>query len=137
VRLGSNVVLITWEMSVCLSLLWVYFWHSETYNRSGLCRTKQQPLALKNYFSKRQPIKSADKTSVKKVPTPSQAFKTFENTLRHHCNNTTFKAWTGPEGSRKLRLPDFVTTAQDGGKVVSLTHRPPLPPDNTTGTHFC
>jgi len=22
---------------------------------------------------------------------------------------------------------DFITTAQDGGKVVSLTHRPPLP----------
>jgi hypothetical protein len=32
------------------------------------------------------------------------------------------QAWTGPEGSRKLRFPDFVTTAQDGGKVVSLTH---------------
>ena len=29
---------------------------------------------------------------------------------------------------RKLRFPDFVTTARDGGKVVSLTHRPPLPP---------
>ena len=47
------------------------------------------------------------------------------------------QAWTGPEGSRKLGLPDFVTTAQDGGKVVSLTHRPPLPPGNTPGTHFC
>ena len=30
------------------------------------------------------------------------------------------QAWTGPEGSRNLRFPDFVTTAQDGGKVVSL-----------------
>jgi len=47
------------------------------------------------------------------------------------------KVWSGPEGSRKLRFPDFVTTAQDGGKVVSLTHRPPLPPGNTPGTHFC
>ena len=47
------------------------------------------------------------------------------------------QAWTGPEGSRKLRFPDFVTTAQDGGKVVSLTHRPPLPPGNTPDTHFC
>jgi len=47
------------------------------------------------------------------------------------------QAWTDPEGSRKLRLPDLVTTAQDGGKVVSLTHRPPLPPVNTPGTHFC
>ena len=46
------------------------------------------------------------------------------------------QAWTGPEGSRKLRLPDFVTT-QDRGKVVSLTHRPPLPTGNTPGTHFC
>ena len=29
---------------------------------------------------------------------------------------------------RKLRFPDFMTTAQDVGKVVSLTQRPPLPP---------
>jgi len=27
------------------------------------------------------------------------------------------QSWTGPEGSRKLRFPDFVTTAQDGGKL--------------------
>jgi len=47
------------------------------------------------------------------------------------------QASSGPEGSRKLRFPDFMTTAQDGGKVVSLTHRPPLPPENTPGTHFC
>ena len=38
------------------------------------------------------------------------------------------QAWSGPEGSRKLRFPDFMTTAQDCGKVVSLTHRPPLFP---------
>ena len=30
------------------------------------------------------------------------------------------QAWTGPEGSRKLRLPDFVTTAQDGGRFSAL-----------------
>ena len=42
------------------------------------------------------------------------------------------QAWSEPEGSRKLRLPDFVTTAQDGGKVVGLTRRPPL----TSGAHF-
>ena len=47
------------------------------------------------------------------------------------------QAWSGPEGSRKLRFQDFVTTAQDGGKVVSLTHWPPLPPGNARGTHFC
>jgi len=34
------------------------------------------------------------------------------------------QAWSGPDGSRKLKVPDFMTTAQDGG--VSLTHQPPL-----------
>jgi len=43
------------------------------------------------------------------------------------------QAWSGLEGSMKLRFPDFMITAQDGGKV-SLTHRPTLPPGNTPGT---
>ena len=47
------------------------------------------------------------------------------------------QAWSGPAGSRKSIFPDFMTTAQDGGKVVSLTHRPHLPPGNAPGTHFC
>jgi len=47
------------------------------------------------------------------------------------------QAWSGPEGSRKLRFPDFMTTAQDRGKVVSLTYQLHLPPGNTPGTHFC
>ena len=47
------------------------------------------------------------------------------------------QAWSGPEGSRKLRFPDFMTTTQGGGKVVSLTQRPYLPPGHSPGTHFC
>ena len=47
------------------------------------------------------------------------------------------QAWSGSEGSTKLRFVDFMTTAQDGGKVVSLTFRPPLPPGNAPGTCFC
>ena len=46
-------------------------------------------------------------------------------------------AWSDPEGSKNLRFPDFMITAQDGGKVVSLKHRPPLPPGNDPSTHFC
>jgi len=38
------------------------------------------------------------------------------------------QAWSGPEGSRMLRFTDFMTTAQDGGKVASLPHRPPFYP---------
>jgi len=40
------------------------------------------------------------------------------------------QASSGPEGSRKLRFSDFKTTVEDGGKVVSFTHRSPLPPGN-------
>jgi len=29
-------------------------------------------------------------------------------------------AWRGPKGSRKLRSPDFVTMAQDGGRLSAL-----------------
>jgi len=52
-------------------------------------------------------------------------------------NAVRLQAWSDPEGSRKLRFPDFMTTAQDGGKVMSITHRPPLPPVNAPGTNFC
>jgi len=30
------------------------------------------------------------------------------------------QVWTVPEGSRKLRFPDFVTTAQGGGRLSAL-----------------
>jgi len=62
--------------------------------------------------------------------------------VSHYCvykgkgKTVLLQVWSGPEGSRKLRLPDFMMS-QDGGKVVSLTHRPPLPPGNAPGTHIC
>ena len=60
--------------------------------------------------------------------------------ISQQCSKGTsvpLQVWNDPEGSRKLRFPDFMTTAQDSGKVVSITHRSPLPPANTPGTHFC
>jgi len=47
------------------------------------------------------------------------------------------QAWSSPEGSRKLKFPDYMTTEEDGGKVVSLMHQPPLPPGSAPGIHFC
>jgi hypothetical protein len=46
------------------------------------------------------------------------------------------EAWSGPDGSRKLRFPDFLTTAKDGGKDVSLTHQQLLRPGHSPGTHI-
>jgi len=46
------------------------------------------------------------------------------------------QAWSGPEGSRKLRFLDFVTTAQDGVRLSALgTGR--LYPRKCSGTHLC
>ena len=65
-----------------------------------------------------------------------EMFKVFFVLIMQKVKAVPLQAWSGPEGSRKLRFPDFLTTAQDGGKVVSLMHRPPLPPGNTLGSHF-
>jgi len=37
------------------------------------------------------------------------------------------QAQRGPEGSRKLRFPDFVTTAQNGGRLSALRTGPLYP----------
>ena len=42
------------------------------------------------------------------------------------------QAWKGLEGSQISRQ-----SAHEGGKVVSPTHRPPLPSGNIPGTYFC
>jgi hypothetical protein len=46
------------------------------------------------------------------------------------------QAWSGPEGSRKLRFPDFMTKAQDGGKFVSFTQWPLSSPRKYTWYSF-
>jgi hypothetical protein len=53
-----------------------------------------------------------------------------EEKKKIHCKGKSIpvQAWTGPYGSKRLRLPDFVQSAHEGGKFVSPTHRPPLPP---------
>jgi len=75
-------------------------------------------------------------------PTQTQALDAAATGIRLSPHDIEGKAVplqsrSGPEGSRKLRFPDFVTKAQGGGKVASLTHRPRLPPGNAHGTHFC
>ena len=55
-------------------------------------------------------------------------YSAVSQTTAVKCEVIPLQARSGPDGTRKLRFPDFMTTVQDGGEVVSLTHRPPLPP---------
>ena len=52
------------------------------------------------------------------------------------CKAVPLQAENSPEVSRKVRFPDFTTMAQDGDKVVSITHRQPLPPGNAPRYSF-
>ena len=61
----------------------------------------------------------------------------FTNVVLGKRKAVSLQAWSGPEDARKLSFPDYMTEAQDGGKFVSPTHRPPLPQGNAPGTHFC
>jgi len=47
------------------------------------------------------------------------------------------QARRGPLGSRKLRFPDFMTMAQDGGKFGQPYAPGAFYPPNALGTHFC
>jgi hypothetical protein len=65
-----------------------------------------------------------------------QKLNYFNSSLWGKGKSVSLQAWSGPEGSKKLRFPDFMTTAQGSGKVDRLTHRPTLAPRNPPGTHF-
>ena len=49
-------------------------------------------------------------------------FHTIQNPLTFTYNGKAIplQAWSGPEGSRNLRFPDFMTTALEGGKLSAL-----------------
>jgi hypothetical protein len=55
------------------------------------------------------------------------------------CDSVKINPITGPrcpEAFRKLRFPDYVTTARDDDKVVSLTHRPLFTPRKYSWNSF-
>jgi len=48
------------------------------------------------------------------------------------------QAWTVPQASRKLTLPEFLDDRHTKAiKSSALRTGPPLPPGDTRGAHFC
>ena len=61
---------------------------------------------------------------LKVIDSPTQVPNIFGLTISSTKGKAVpLQAWTGPEGSRKLRFPDFTTTAQDGRLSVLRTGR--------------
>ena len=54
------------------------------------------------------------------IRTSGQILEPLNRTLYSKGKVVPLQAWTGPEGSRKLRFPDYVTAAQDGGGLSAL-----------------
>ena len=119
----------------------VYIYVSGFYNEDGvLCEVR--PIVYETTHDINIPpftIQVQETRYLQEVSTryPTVYSRCVRNTISRKGKAVPLEAWSGPEGSRKLRFPDLMTTAQDGGKVVSLAHRPPLPTGNTPGTHFC
>ena len=95
-------------------------------------------------FGRQAPVKSVIAKMIKKFGKTGSLLHRNRNRqsvltpgIQKKGKSVPLQAWSVPESSRKLRFPDFMTTAQEGGKVVSLTQGPHLPPGNSPGTHFC
>jgi hypothetical protein len=50
----------------------------------------------------------------------SETHRIFTRLVKGKGKAVPLQARSGPEGSRKLRFPDFVITAQDGGRLSAL-----------------
>jgi hypothetical protein len=63
------------------------------------------------------------------IKEPQPQYFLVTSVVKDEVKAIPLQAWTGPEGSKRLRVPDFKTfAAHEGSKVVSPTHRPYLPP---------
>jgi hypothetical protein len=56
----------------------------------------------------------------------------------HEAEAVPLQAWTGPEGCRRLRLPEFMDSRNKKVARLSVLRTGRLyPPGNIAGTHFC
>ena len=57
--------------------------------------------------------------------------------VRTYVKSSPITGLDRPRGFREVKTPRFHDNGTGWWQVVSLTHRPPIPPGNAPGTHFC
>jgi len=67
----------------------------------------------------------------------SKTLKMVRTDMWFDGSNESFNTEVAPNNILVQEMLISRHLAHEGGKVVSLTHRPPLPPGNISGTHFC
>jgi hypothetical protein len=65
-------------------------------------------------------VRTVDKSKIDRMYISVRKFRVMRKFLGPSNKAVPLQAWTVPEGSRKLRFPDFVTTAQDCGRLSAL-----------------
>jgi hypothetical protein len=124
---GKNITLFVSQLSVVATLLCI--WNTALAN--------QNPYTVGEIYESDNDAKHDWKLFLIKGKGKGKGKGKVKGKGKGKGKAVSLQAWSGPEGSRKLRFPDYMKTAQDGGKIVNLTHRPPLPPRNNPCTHFC
>ena len=92
------------------------FWFVEADNSPHVCDAGRQPVSL-SVSPAWVARKFSGNESIEVLPF---LFLIIKSLVACKGKAVPLQAWTGPEGSRKLRFPDFVTTAQDGGRLSAL-----------------
>jgi hypothetical protein len=68
----------------------------------------------------------------------SVSFHSLSNTLQSELMAVPVQTWTGPEGSMRLRLPEFLDSRHKRVVKLSVLRTGRLyPAGDTSGTHFC
>ena len=68
---------------------------------------------------------------------PSHSYKNFQNTVKVKDKGKAIPLQTTQRVPGDWGSQISIQSAHEGGKVVSPTHRPPLPPGDIHGTNFC
>jgi hypothetical protein len=106
--------------------------HSDTPHSGGLLWTRDHPIAeiyliTHNTHNRQTSMPSAGFEPTIPASGQPQTY-VLDRAATRKSKAIPVQAWRGSEGSKSLRLPDFMTIGTWCGKVVSPTHRPPLLP---------